>query len=99
MKLRHVLLALSLVTVAFSSVSGVATHEESECTPTASEPTAEAGGVAVFVDEVNSNGYLYSAWIYQESNGLDGIQRQDSYTEAQGLSDETCGHGPDTIVF
>lgn len=99
MKAIHLLLALSLVSVAFASATVGADHETTDCTPTASEPTAEAEGLAVFVDEVASNGYLFSIWVYQESNALDGIQREDSYTNAEGQTDENCGHGPDTIVF
>lgn len=99
MKATHLLLALSLVSVAFASVTVGASHDSSTCTPTASEPTAEAEGLAVFVDEVASNDYLFSAWVYQESNAVDGIQRDDSYTQEQGTTDENCGHGPDTIVF
>lgn len=99
MKATHLLLALSLVSVAFASATVGADHDSTDCEPTASEPTAEAEGLAVFVDEVAGDNYLFSIWVYQESNDLDGIQRDDSYTQDQSLTDENCGHGPDTIVF
>jgi len=36
-----------------------------------------------------------SFWIYEETNGIDGLQRNDEF-----LGDTTCGHFPaDTIVL
>ena len=50
-------------------------------------------------------------WIYQESNGVDGLQRGGTsipclpaedpclVTGVDPVNDENCGHGPDTILF
>lgn len=96
--MRYVLLAASLMLVFAAPMVATAEHD-GDCEPTASEAAVAAGGVAVFVDEVAGDNYLYSVWIYQESNELDGIQRDDAYTQDLGITDENCGHGADTIVF
>lgn len=63
--------------------------EDGACTPTASTPTAEVDGSSVFVDKG-----LISVWIYEDTNGVPGIQRGDPV-----VTDEACGHGADHIVF
>lgn len=92
--MKATILAICLV-FAFAIVptSTFADHESSDCEITTSEPDVEAGGIAIFVDYIEPSG-AYSVWIYQESNGIDGIQRADSVGE-----DELCGHGGDTIIF
>lgn len=39
----------------------------------------ETGTHYVVLDELVSGGYLFSLWIYRESNGRDGLQRHDDY--------------------
>jgi hypothetical protein len=41
-----------------------------------------------------SVGPLWDLWIYEESNGLDGLQRGDEVEVTP-----SCGHGSDTIIF
>lgn len=91
---KPLFLALCMLTVGLAAPMATADHDSTSCEVTASEPTAEAEGFAVFVDEIAGDEYLYSIWVYQESNGLDGIQRHDSVVQ-----DELCGHDGDTIRF
>lgn len=57
-------------------------------------PSPEAGGY--YVDEdCCVIGCIFSIWIYQESNGIPGLQRDDEHV------DDTC-HGlieGDTVIF
>jgi hypothetical protein len=71
----------------------------------------DAGGVAyVDVRNVDSDGFLYSIWIYQESNGAGGLQRGGKAIEpintalllATGAEDtETCNESatPDALIL
>lgn len=43
-------------------------------------PTEREGYfIYVVVDEVASNGFLFSVWLYHETNGVPGLQRHDDY--------------------
>jgi hypothetical protein len=65
-----------------------------ECTPTTSVPEVDAGGFYVDNDLCQPT-CVFSIWIYQESNGILGLQRGDE------VHDDTCAGqiDPDTIVF
>lgn len=111
MNLRHVLLALSLVTLAFGSMTVAADHS-GECEM--EDPPGEV--VVVPVSETGAAEDLYindrpgdgaptgtglitggGTWIYQESNGIDGLQTD---ADADSTSDQfICGHEPDTLIF
>ncbi len=54
------------------------------CTPTTSEPEFDVAGFYVDNDVCQPN-CLFSIWIYQESNGIEGLQRGDE------VVDDTCG--------
>lgn len=90
--MKNTILSVSVL-VAFAMVSfGVsADHEESDCEVGSSEPTVEAGGIAVFVDDPTVG---ISVWIYEESNGIEGFQRDDSVVQ-----DDLCGHDGDTVIL
>jgi hypothetical protein len=66
------------------------------CTMTTSSPELVLpGGIYVDNDACQPE-CLFSAWIYQESNGIDGLQRGDEDV------DDTCGGtagDSDTILF
>ncbi|MGH7754150.1 MAG: hypothetical protein ACREN5_15195 [Gemmatimonadales bacterium] len=90
------LLSLALVRMAFGAPVAVATHD-SGCDVQMATATAEGGGFGLFVDEIAGPTYLYSIWIYLESNDVGGWQR-----DAAGGDDfggELCGHAADTIIF
>lgn len=87
----------ALMFVAFASPVD-ATHS-AECQPhiqyipADSEETSYP--VYVTVDELNSGDYLFSIWIYAESNGQTGIQRDDDYCYTEGYDTSSS----DTIIF
>lgn len=65
------------------------------CEMTTSAPEAAAGGLYVDNDLCQPD-CLFSAWVYQESNEIDGLQRGDE------VVDDTCGGAAgesDTIIF
>lgn len=82
-------LATALVTAA---APAVATHETSDCTPTASEPALALPGGGVFPvgQDEGPSVVRVGAYVYVEANGLDGLQRADDFA-----TDEACGHGAD----
>lgn len=89
--MKNTIMAMSvLVAFAMVSLPAVADHDGG-CEVTSSEPTAEAGGIAVFVDDPNDT---VSVWIYEESNEIEGFQRDDSVVQ-----DELCGHDGDTVIL
>jgi hypothetical protein len=60
--------------------------------------TAVPGAPRYYVDNdvIQTAGPLFSIWVYQESNGLDGLQRGDE------VVDNTCGGAAgisDTIIL
>lgn len=112
MKLQHVLIALSLVTITFGSLTATATHDESDCVIT--EPPGEV--IVVPTGDTGAAGDLYindrpaegnptgtglvdggGTWIYEESNGIPGLQ---THPEDDTTSNQQiCGHEPDTLIF
>lgn len=69
-----------------------------QCVPTTSNPevTQEVAGKTFYVDNDEcGNQCLFSIWIYEEDNGIKGLQRNDSF------KDDTCkGQIPsDLIIF
>lgn len=64
-----------------------------EC-PSVESPTAEVSGVYVELDQCQPT-CLISLWIYQESNGIPGLQRADA------IRDDTCGGilQPDVLLI
>ncbi len=91
--MKTAILALCVV-VAFAMVpTATLAGHDGDCQLTSSEPDIEAGGIAVFIDYADpAEGY--SIWVYQESNDIEGFQRDDAV-----VSDELCGHAGDTIIF
>lgn len=76
---------LALATLALFLPAGA-----EECVPTTSEPeidTGETGFGRYYVDNdvCQFDGCAFSVWVYQESNGIDGLQRNDE------MKDDTCG--------
>lgn len=58
------------------------------CVPTTSRPEVDTGPTPAgrfYVDNDPCHLCLLSIWIYQESNGMDGLQRWDN------VWDDTCG--------
>jgi hypothetical protein len=111
MKLRQLLIAASLVSVAFASTA-VATHDSPDCT--LEDPPGEV--VTVPASETGQANDLYindrpgegaptgtglltggGTWIYEEANDIDGLQTD---ADADSTSDQSiCGHTPDTLIF
>lgn len=104
--MRKIIFASALL-AAFALSGAAATHDDGGCTITSSEPVADtAMGSPVswrgaFEGEPAEGRYYvdYDAmfeiwWIYEEANGIPGLQRVDEVR-----MDETCGHGGDYIVF
>ncbi|HUR70053.1 MAG TPA: hypothetical protein VM370_12480 [Candidatus Thermoplasmatota archaeon] len=60
-----------------------------ECVATTSDPEVDTGETGVgrfYVDnDVCQPECLFSIWLYQETNGVDGLQREDE------VHDDTCG--------
>lgn len=84
-------LALALALVAVPAAA-------EECVPTTSDPefdSADLGGTGVGLPAHGPRYYvdndpcqpqcLFSTWAYEESNGIDGLQRGDE------VKDDTCG--------
>lgn len=81
--------------IVLAAVLGIAMPIGAEhCTTyTSAQPEVDAAGY--YVDNDPCFGCIFSIWIYQESNGIPGLQRGDE------VYDDTC-HGmvsPDTIVM
>ena len=55
-----------------------------ECEPTTSNPEIEVLGFYIDNDVCQPE-CLFSIWIYEESNGIEGLQRSDE------VKDDTCG--------
>lgn len=74
----------------FAVASAMATHD---CVPTTSAPEIDVAGF--YVDNDLCQPCMWSIWVYQESNGIEGLQRGDE------VVDDTCGGQipADTIVF
>jgi hypothetical protein len=91
-----VLAALTALPLMFVGASG--------CEMTTSEATLDTGpasaelGIDRFYEDNDPCWWCvlpYTVWIYQESNGVDGLQRGDEWV------DDTCGgtYTPDTIIY
>lgn len=79
-----------LVLLVLALVLAVPVHAGAQlCSPTTSRDAVAAGGFYVAPDPV------HVAWIYQESNGIAGLQRADAGR------DDTCQGAirPDRLVF
>ena len=65
-----------------------------DCTPTTSTPEVSAGGLYLDNDLCQPV-CLFSIWLYQESNDMEGLQRGDE------VVDDTCGGAidSDTDIF
>ena len=88
--MRRTIFGLALL-AALALPAANATHEESDCEVTSTQPDVDVVGVLYVDRDTHWPEYF---WIYQESNGVPGLQRGDEIEKS-----ETCGHGPDTIVF
>lgn len=77
---------------ASASKTAVVSVAEAVCVPGEDAAVALPTGHYIASD---APGTPDSLWIYEESNGLPGLQRDDSVVSGT----ETCGAGPDTIVF
>lgn len=88
-KLVHVLVALATT----APLAGAAHYDW--CTPSTSSPEIDVLTPLGrwYVDNDAGSDFI-SIWVYEESNGQSGLQRQDE------VVDNTCGHGGgDTIIF
>lgn len=88
--MRTFLLTLAVAVLAFGSVAA------SACEPTTSRATATAGPFYI-INELCplSLDCIGAFWIYAESNGIEGLQRQDE------IQDDTCEGqiAGDTIIL
>lgn len=75
-RLTTLLLTLATLGLAIPAMAG-------GCTPTTSEPDMKRGDMYVVADDCAS--CLLSVWIYEESNDIEGLQRDDRQ------KDDTCG--------
>lgn len=107
MNLRTIILSM-LLTVAFT-IGSVSAGHEPECVPESANPEdinqVDVGDATFYIEERDSelgpvpgSGLFFGGgtWIYEESNGLPGMQRGGS---GETVTDESCGHGPDTLIF
>lgn len=109
MNLRYLLIAASLLAVAFTSVSAVATHETTDCE--LGSPPGEVIVIPSGESDIRGDIYLNDrpgqgapvgtglitgggTWIYEEFNGIPGLQTDDSTS-----SQEICGHESDLLHF
>lgn len=85
------LLTLGAVLLAFSLTF---TASAGGCTPGKSEPTLAVGAYYV-VNDVCQPSCAFAVWIYEETNGIQGLQRHDAG------KDDTCGGfiEPDSMVI
>lgn len=79
----------SAALLALTLLLATAAAAEDGCERTTSDPEVDTGDTPVgryYVDnDPCQPGCLYSVWIYPETNGEDGLQRQDE------MKDDTCG--------
>lgn len=84
---------------AVSSLVATAPPAAAACSGTFYGTVVDVGGMAyVDVREVASGGYLWSIWLYLESNGQGGLQRGGA--DPTG-SPDTCqeSSNPDTLIW
>ena len=86
--------AIALLLALFVTAGAARAEHCAEATP---EVTLDTPVGTFYVDnELCQPDCLFSVWIYQESNGQEGLQRGD---ETCTDDDECCGQEADTIVF
>ncbi|HUR70058.1 MAG TPA: hypothetical protein VM370_12505 [Candidatus Thermoplasmatota archaeon] len=93
----------ALLLLAIIAAFLVAAPAEATCEMTTSTPEVDTGDHGpdlpryyVDNDVIQTAGPIFSIWVYEESNGLDGLQRGDE------VVDDTCGGaaGPgDTVII
>lgn len=98
----------SILVIATSASAGVANCKVSTSLAATMEVSTESAGATVGSGDAYSltlylisdtcqldGSCIASAWVYQEMNGIDGLQRQDAYR------DDTCGgrFPADLLVF
>lgn len=90
-----VLLVLAIL-LALLLPAGASHRYDDSCTPTTSRPEIDTGSTPagqLYVDN-DFHPDMWSIWVYEESNGINGLQRKDE------MKDDTCGMIPgDTIIF
>lgn len=107
MKPIYIVIAASLLTLAFAPVSTVATHEETDCQLEAPPGTVVPVG-DLYVNDRGSpagTGLITGGgtWVYMEANDVAGLQlggasaigEEDPEAANQGI----CGHAPDMLIF
>jgi hypothetical protein len=72
------------------STCSASASDDPGCTPTGSTPSYQLGPVAVFHTS-------HTTFVYLETNGVPGIQRNDTLNERRA-PDETCGAAFDQPV-
>ena len=87
-----------VVMTALVAVSMLNPVSAQDCVPAEQTPEVDTGDTPAgrfYVDNdlCQADGCGFSIWIYQESNGVDGLQRNDEIS-----GDQACGNG-DTIIF
>lgn len=93
--MRPIILVVALLLPGLAGAS----HQSEWCEPrtTEAEVDVEIAGGRYYVDSVPQQDWPITSaiWIYEESNGVPGLQRRDA------LQDDTCGHPElgDTIIF
>lgn len=101
MVLRQVLVAVSLVGLAFASAPAVAEHDSTDCeVDPAPGETIEIEGLYVNDrGDPAGTGLLTGGgtWVYEESNDVGGLQLAEG--DPGAADQETCGHVGDTLIL
>ncbi len=105
MQTKTIAMTLALALFAFTGVGSAA---EEPCTVTSADPASVITVGDIYIEDRDGAGVPGSGlivgggtWVYQESNGLPGLQRGGSSAigEEDSVNDETCGAMPDTLIF
>lgn len=88
--MRATIVFLGLVLLA----AGARASENCEASPEVDTGDTPVGRYYVDNDPCQPD-CLFSVWVYQESNGEDGLQRHDQFDDCSGAP----GPGPDTLLF
>ncbi len=124
MRIRHAMAAVVLGAIAMTSGSAIGHQTIGEgpggeacgdpanmvVVVTDQDPDGNAGTEVMYIDAraIQSNGYLYSIWIYLESNDDPGVQtdlEQISAVTGDPADKDNCatpghkGMDPDTLIF
>lgn len=113
MKLRSILIAASLVSIALASGTAVASHDSTTCeledppgVIVATIPTSQTGQAGdIYINDRPGDGAptgtgLFTGngtWVYEESNGIPGLQINQDKSDPG--QQEICGHESDTLIF